>query len=113
MPRGADVSGARWMSTIRTDKRLALQLLEWHGGQWSGVYAVGSTMLAAAHRHLETCEIEPRYAAKAIRELRRLKADANFPECVSAQDERECNDLAERLEVMFDLDDASVRTLAV
>lgn len=86
---------------LSTQKRLALTLLEWHGGQSSGLYAVGSCMLsdsdngraydAANHRGHDKA------IHRAIAELRELKARANFPACVTAKDEAQCNKLADRL----------------
>lgn len=85
----------------KTDKELALALLEWHGGQGSAVYAVGSSMLAAMNRDQY---IPSELVQRAINELRHLKRDANFPEAVTERDEAECNDLAEKLQVMFGLE---------
>lgn len=94
---------------IKTQKKIALSLLDWHGGQFTGLYAVGSCMLAnandgrkyvpALHRgHSE----QPPYALRmAISELRDLKKDAKHPECVTAKDEQECNALADQLEQAF------------
>lgn len=84
---------------MKRQKQLSLSLLEWHGGQFSPLYAVGSCMLSdsekghkynpANHRgHLEILPL-------AIRELKGMKAGANFPECVN---QKECYKLAERLE---------------
>jgi hypothetical protein len=84
---------------MKRQKQLALHLLDWHGGQGSSLYAVGSCMLSAADKgekynpenyggHLNALPL-------AIRELKGMKAGANFPDCVN-QDE--CDKLAERLE---------------
>jgi hypothetical protein len=85
-------------------KRLALQLLEWHGGQSSGLYSVGSTMLACCNSNAEfTANSEAMQTSirRAISELRNLKRDANYPECVTARDEKACNRLADRLETLL------------
>lgn len=80
-------------------KRLALRLLEWHGGQSSGLYSVGSTLLAdcMAGRKTNWKTLRPS-VERAIYELRGLRKYANHPECVTEKDEAECNALASRLE---------------
>lgn len=91
--------------------KFALKLLEWHGGQYSAVYAVGSCMLSDAQRgvaytpanhrgHAGTAE-ETGALRRACFELRALKRDANFPECVTPAMERECNALADKLTALF------------
>lgn len=85
----------------KQQKRLALKLLEWHSGMSSGVYAVGSCMLSDSENGIayQALNHGGHCAAihKAIGELRNLKARANYPECVTAKDERECNALADKL----------------
>lgn len=91
---------------IKTQKKLALSLLDWHGGQSSGLYAVGSCMLSDANDgreyvpalHRGHSEQPPHALRMAISELRDLKKDAKFPEFVSREDETECNTLADKLE---------------
>jgi hypothetical protein len=86
---------------IKAQKKLALALLEWHGGMSSGLYAVGSCMLSdsekgvayAFHRH-HGHELA---IGRAVAELREMKARANYPDAVSAKDEKECNGLADKL----------------
>ena len=84
---------------MKNQKSLALSLLEWHGGQGSSLYAVGSCMLSTAERgekynpvnirgHLDALPL-------AIRELKGMKAGARYPENVN-QDE--CDKLAKRLQ---------------
>lgn len=85
-------------------KRLALQLLAWHGGQSSGLYSVGSTMFACATSHAEfrnDTEEMQLSLRRAISELRNLKRDARHPECVDARSERQCNRLADRLSTLL------------
>jgi hypothetical protein len=93
--------------TIRAQKRLALALMDWHGGQASGLYAVGSCMLSGSYKgrryvpteilgHADNAE-ETGAVTRAISELRNLRKDANFPEKVTHMEERECNALANRL----------------
>jgi hypothetical protein len=82
-------------------KRLALQLLNWHGGQSSGLYSVGSTMLARKSEFTADSEAMQTSIRRAISELRNLKRDANFPECVTPRDEKACNRLADRLETLL------------
>ncbi len=84
-------------------KKLALQLLDWHGGMSSGLYAVGSCMLADAERGVtykpQNCTGHVKYALpRALDELRNLKRDAKFPETVTPRDVRTCRRLAARLE---------------
>jgi hypothetical protein len=85
-------------------KKLALELLAWHGGQSSGLYSVGSTMLACANSNAEfdpKSEVMQTSLRRAISELRNLRRDANRPECVSDKDERACNNLAWKLETLL------------
>lgn len=85
-------------------KRLALQLLAWHGGQSSGLYSLGSTMLACATSNAEfnpNSEAMQSSIRRSISELRNLKRDAKYPECVDSQAERQCNRLADRIETML------------
>jgi hypothetical protein len=89
-------------------KRFALALLRWHDSQSCPIYAVGSCMLSDSdkgrdydprnHRGHADTEEEQGAVSRAIRTLRRLKADANFPECVTAKDEKDAERLALRLE---------------
>ena len=67
---------------------------QWHGGGGSYVYAVSSTMYVGH-------EPRKRYVEGAIRELRRLKQDANYPEAVSDEDLRQVNNLADELYARF------------
>ena len=96
---------------MKNQKQFALSLLEFHGGQNSGLYAVGSCMLSdgergvkynpANHRghaeNAETCGA----LKNAIFELRGLKKYANFPECVKLSDEKRAEKLANRLEKLL------------
>jgi hypothetical protein len=99
--------------TITQQKTLALHLLEWHGGQSSALYAVGSCMLSDAdkgkcyapanHRgHAEDQEKDTCGALQsAITELRQMKARANFPEAVTPDMEKECTTLAKKLKTFL------------
>jgi len=86
-------------------KKLALALLDWHGGQSSGLYAVGSCMLSDAEKgQLYSTLLHQGHGSallRAIRELRDLKRDAKHPECVTPKDEQECNTLADQLEKAY------------
>jgi hypothetical protein len=96
---------------ISTQKKLALALLEWHGGQSSPLYAVGSCMLSDSdkgrlydpknHRGHEDTEDESGCLRMAIRELENMRANANFPEAIKPSDERACNLLSYRLSKHF------------
>lgn len=82
---------------------LGMALLEWHGGQGTGLYATGSTLLAGETPGIQSVK-------HAIHELSHLKAEANFPEAVQKEDEDECMALVLELEAMFpDASDASIR----
>jgi hypothetical protein len=87
---------------IKAQKKLALALLEWHGGMSSGLYAVGSCMLSDSEKGVAySVDRHHGHVAaihRAVSELRGLKAQANFPDCVKASDERACNRLAGQLE---------------
>jgi len=93
---------------MKLQKSFALQLLEFHGGQFSPLYAVGSCMLSDSEKGIKycpsshyghACNEETSGAVKrAIFELRGLRKNANFPECVKASDERKAEKLALRLE---------------
>lgn len=87
---------------MKRQKQFALSLLEYHGGQSSGLYAVGSCMLSDSEKGRKYSPSNHRghdLAVKwAMNELLTMKKSANFPECVSSQMEKECNKLAKRLE---------------
>lgn len=94
--------------TIKSQLALSLALHEWHGGQSSAVYAVASCMLFDSQRgwrydpewhrgHAGPCGS----LQGAISELRNLRAHVNFPEAVTAKDEKECAALASKLETYF------------
>jgi len=94
--------------TIKSQLALSLALHNWHGAQSSAVYAVASCMLADSHRG---CRYDPEKhrghagtggaLARAISELRNLRAYADFPEAVTAKDEKDCAALASKLETYF------------
>lgn len=73
---------------------LALRLMDWHGGMGSGLYAVGSNLYTGYDPSIGD-------VTRAISELRNLKRQANYPACVTPQDEVECNELADMLEVLY------------
>lgn len=90
---------------IAFQKDLAERLLQWHGGQGSSLYAVGSTMLSLAHKgelYDPRKQIGHYDGVKAfetaIAELRGMKRNAQHPNAVTPQDEKQCNDLAAQLE---------------
>lgn len=97
------------MKTIKSQTKLALALLDWHGGQNTGLYAVGSCMLSDCyknrtydpknHRGHAPSEKDDNCGAlrSAIISLQKLKERAKYPEAVTAQDEKECNALAKKL----------------
>lgn len=92
---------------MKNQKQFALSLLNFHGGQNSGLYAVGSCMLSDSERgvkynpanhcghaeNAETCGA----VKNAIFDLRGLRKLANFPECVKSSDEKLAEKLANRL----------------
>jgi len=96
---------------LRLQKMLALSLMDWHGGQLSALYAVGSCMLADAdhcreydpenHRGHADSETETGAVRRACFELRGLRKNANFPECVTKKEEAECNALADKLTGLY------------
>lgn len=87
---------------IKAQKKLALALLDFHGGQGSALYAVGSCMLSDAERGRGYIPSNHQGHVEAIRrassELRNMKRDAKHPECVSAKDERAAGMLADKLD---------------
>lgn len=96
-----DSDGRGWGSTFKQKRlntpsvrQLAIDLLEWNGGMGSGLYSVGS-FLYGGH------EPEEKQIRRAIDELRDLRRDAKFPECVTDDDVSECAALALRLEELF------------
>lgn len=93
---------------LQAQTKFALELLGYHGGQSDPIYAVGSCMLSdsnkgqiylpSAHRgHSDTAE-EQGAVSMAIRNLRGLKKDANFPECVTPAMEKRANRIADQLD---------------
>ena len=103
--------GANPAAAIQAQKVLALSLLDWHGGQTSALYAVGSCMLSdsnnareydpANHRGHTGSETETGAVRRACFELRGLRKNANYPEAVTAKDEAECNALADKLTGLY------------
>lgn len=91
--------------TLHAQKKLSLALLEFHGGMSSGLYAVGSCMLSDSDkfRAYSPANHNGHDAAirRAVSELRDMKKDANFQECVTPKMEREANTLADKLEKHF------------
>jgi len=97
--------------TPRQQEKLALTLLEWHGGGSSALYAVGSCMLSDAnnareydpanHRGHADSETETGAVRRACFELRGLRKNANYPEAVTAEMEAECNALADKLTGLY------------
>lgn len=96
---------------MKQQKNFALKLLDYHGGQFSALYAVGSCMLSDSEKGAKyspmnhrghACNDEFCGAVKnAIFELRGLKKYANFPECVKSSDEKQAEKLALRLEKLI------------
>jgi hypothetical protein len=98
---------------LLAQRNLSLRLLEWHGGQSSALYAVGSCMLSDSDKgrayepvnhqgHAQHVDEDPEKdtagaVSNACFELRTLKRFANFPEAVSESDEKTCRQLADRL----------------
>lgn len=86
---------------MKNQKQLALALLDYHGGQNSALYAIGSCMLSDSER---AKKYEPKNHRghseainRAILELRDMKKTANFPECVTPEMEKEAEKLAQKL----------------
>lgn len=65
-----------------TKNIFALKLLDWHGGMWTGIYAVGSSLLAGNYPQFDSM-------VKAIRELRH-------------ENNSECAKLANTLQLMLE-----------
>jgi len=86
-------------------KEFALKLMDWHGGMSSGVYAVSSCMYSDATQG-KVYEPKNHYGHEiafnsAISELTQLKQRAKYPEAVTLNDVRECNQLATKLKKHF------------
>lgn len=71
-------------------------LFSWHGGQWSGVYSVASTLESNPTQYGNAQNLR-----RAVRELERLMQDAKHPEAVTPEDIVECNGLAAELRFRF------------
>lgn len=91
----------------KKQSKLALELLGYHGSQSSALYAVGSCMLSDANKgisyhpsnhrgHADTDE-EQGCASMAVRELRKLKSGANYPDAVTPAMEKRANRIADEL----------------
>lgn len=77
-------------------KQLALKLLDWHGGQWSGLYAVGSSWYTGHEVPMEEVQ-------RADMELEKLiNKEVNYPETMTDQD------IAELMELRKQLNEAAV-----
>jgi hypothetical protein len=75
-------------------KQFALELLYWHSGQFSGVYAVGSSLISGNVPDKDSIE-------RAISELYNIKQTAKFPEFITKWDVDECNRIANELQKML------------
>lgn len=72
-------------------KQLALKLLDWHGGQWSPLYSVGSSWLAGR-------DVPSDVIQEAIQELEDIaQKKVNYPETVTEQNISEVRMLQEEL----------------
>ena len=97
--------------TPRQQSKLAASLLDWHGGQSSAVYAVGSCMLSdfhhekaydpANHRGHADSETETGAVRRACFELRGLRKYARHPQAVTQRMETSCNRLADKLAEIY------------
>jgi len=87
---------------MQNQKTFALKLLDYHGGQNSGLYAVGSCMLSDSDKGRKYSPKNHNGHDKAIKwaisELRNFKKDANFPECVTPKMESDSEILAKQLD---------------
>jgi len=73
-------------------EQLAQELLDWHGGGGTGLYAVGSTLLAGGHPDRHSMD-------RALRELQSLiDRQVNYPEANDDEDVRHLTGLRERLD---------------
>ena len=94
---------------LRRQTKLADALLQWHGGQDSALYAVGSTMLHCSEQARKIYRVwehagheTARVPSKALEELRELRQRANYPEALTDDDVVEAKLLADSLEKFFD-----------
>lgn len=93
---------------MKSQLKFALALLDFHSGQLSALYAVGSGMLSDAQkgsryvttRHKGHADDEENQGAvsRAIYELQGLRKNANYPEVITPRLEQQANRLAARLE---------------
>ena len=76
---------------FNSKKDIALKLLEWHGGQWSPLYSVGSTWLAGK-------EVPPDIIEDAIKELEDIvQKKVNYPDTITEEDILEVQGLQNEL----------------
>lgn len=78
----------------QANEGLGNRLLEWHGGINTGVYSVGSCLLAS-------CPVSIDEVIRAINELRNLKRHANFLDALDIEDELEASLLSNELEEKY------------
>ncbi len=77
---------------INRRKELAIKLLEWHGGQSSPLYSVGSTWYAGK-------TVSSDIINSAIREIQdNIDKKVNYPETISEETVSELKDLKNRLQ---------------
>jgi hypothetical protein len=77
----------------RYKKDLALKLLDWHGGQWSPLYRVGSTWLAGKKLLNNDEDIQ-----EAIQELEDIaQKKVNYPKTITEQNISEIRELQNKL----------------
>jgi hypothetical protein len=97
--------------TLSSQHIFALALLNFHGGQSSGLYAVGSCMLSDCGKHIMYapelhhghCDNDDEQGAlsRAIWELKGFGKGCAFPASVDAADKRKAYSLARKLEGAF------------
>jgi len=73
-------------------EQLAQELLDWHGGGGSGLYAVGSTLLAGD----EPDELSIGRAARELQSL--IGRQVRYPDAISDEDIRHLSGLKARLD---------------
>lgn len=79
------------MKHYNNREKLALHLLQWHGGGGSGLYAVGSTWFAG--KPIPQKEIE-----RALFEIDSLtKREVNFPNLITESDIKELTSLKDKI----------------
>lgn len=83
---------------IQAQRALAVSILNYHGGQWSAVYAVGSCMLADANYATVYSAVRNFHTEKLPEAIQELKQDSESKLHFNAKERTELKRLIQQLQ---------------